>query len=81
MLLLTWLTQHAESGSALGKLGGHTYYWVSLVAQMGKHLPAMQETGVLSLGREDNILVFLPGKRYGQRSLLGYSPWGDKSWT
>ena len=22
--------------------------------------------------------VFLPGKSYGQRSLLGYSPWGSK---
>ena len=79
MLLLTWLTQHAESGSALGKLGGHTYYWVSLVAQMGKHLPAMQETGVRSLGWENPLEkemeptpVLLPG---------GYSPWGDKSWT
>ena len=81
MLLLTWLTQQAESRSALGTLGGHTYYWASLVAQMGKHLPAMRETGVLSLGREDPILVFLPGKRHGQRSLLGYSPWGHKSWT
>ena len=23
-------------------------------------------------------LVFLPGKFYGQRSMLGYSPWGYK---
>ena len=23
--------------------------------------------------------VFLPGKSHGQRSLAGYSPWGDKS--
>ena len=81
MLLLTWFTQQAESRSALGTLGGHTYYWASLAAQMGKHLPAMRETGVLSLGQEDPILVFLPGKRHGQRSLLGYSPWGHKSWT
>ena len=22
--------------------------------------------------------VFLPGKSYGQRSLVGYSPWGHK---
>ena len=27
--------------------------WASLVAQMVKHLPAMQETGVQSLGQED----------------------------
>ena len=26
-------------------------------------------------------LVFLPGKSYGQRSLVGYSPWGCKSQT
>ena len=26
-------------------------------------------------------LIFLPGKSHGQRSLVGYSPWGRKSWT
>ena len=25
--------------------------------------------------------VFLPGESHGQRSLMGYSPWGHKSWT
>ena len=25
--------------------------------------------------------VFLPGKSHGQRRLVGYSPWGHKSWT
>jgi len=25
--------------------------------------------------------VFLPGKFYGQRNLVGYSPWVPKSWT
>ena len=25
--------------------------------------------------------VFLPGKSHGHRSLVGYSPWGCKSWT
>ena len=25
--------------------------------------------------------VFLPGKSHGQRSLVGCSPWGAKSWT
>ena len=45
----------------------------------------MQETQVLSLGREDPLekewqhtLVFLPGESHGQRSLVGYSPWGGK---
>ena len=31
------------------------FSWASLVAQMVKNLPAMQETGVLSLGREDPL--------------------------
>ena len=57
----------------------------SLVAQMVKNLPAMQETWVPSLGWEDPLEkemathpVFLPGELYGQRSLVGYSPWGHK---
>ena len=29
-------------------------------------------------GENDNPLVFLPGKSHGQRSLVGYSPWGHK---
>ena len=46
----------------------------SLVAQTGKNLPAVQETWVQSLGREDPqrrewlpTPVFLPGEFYGQR--------------
>ena len=27
---------------------------------------------------EEPTLVFLPGKSHGQRSLVGYSPWGCK---
>ena len=57
----------------------------SLVAQMAKHLPTVRETWVQSLGREDLLEkemattpVFLPGKSHGQRSLVGYSPWGRK---
>ena len=30
-------------------------FWVSLVAQMVKNLPAMQETWVQSLGQEDSL--------------------------
>ena len=30
-------------------------YWASLVAQVVKNLPAMQESQVLSLGREDPL--------------------------
>ena len=32
-----------------------TYVWVSLVAQMVRHLPTMWETQVQSLGREDPL--------------------------
>ena len=57
----------------------------SLVAQMVKNLPAMEETRVQSLGQEDPLEkgmvptpVFLPGKFHGQRSMAGYSSWGHK---
>ena len=33
----------------------HSTKWASLVAQMVKNLPAMQETQVLSLGQEDPL--------------------------
>ena len=53
----------------------------SLVAQMVKNLPAMQETWVQSLCEEDALenglkptLVFLPGKVHGQRNLVCYNP-------
>ena len=56
-----------------------------MMAQMATSLPAMQETWVQSLGREDpwrrrwqSTPVFLPGKAHGWRSLAGYSPWGHK---
>ena len=57
----------------------------SLVAQMVKCLSTMWETWVRSLGREvpwrrkwQSTPVLLPGKSHGQRSLVGYSPWGRK---
>ena len=50
-----------------------------------KNLPAVQETRVRSLGWEDPlrrkwqpIPIVLPGEFHGQRSLVGYSPWGRK---
>ena len=53
-----------------------------------KNPPAMQkiqETWVPSVGQEDPgrrtwqpTPVFLPGEFHGQRSLVGYSPWGCK---
>ena len=57
----------------------------SLVAQMVKCLPAMRETWVRFLCREipwrrkwQSTPPLLPGKSHGQRSLVGYSPWGRK---
>ena len=57
------------------------------MAHMVKHLPTMQETrgSIPGSGRSpgegnDNppIPVLLPGKSYGQRSLVGYNPQGCK---
>ena len=57
----------------------------SLVVQMVKSLPVMQETWIQSLGQDDPLQkellptpVFLPGESHGQRRLTGYSPWGHK---
>ena len=57
----------------------------SLVAQTVKHLPKMQETWVQSLCQEDLLeketathSSTLAWKTHGQRSLVGYSPWGRK---
>ena len=53
---------------------------------MIKNLPAIQETQVRSLGKEDpwekgmeTHPVFLPGEFHGERDLVGYSPWVAKS--
>ena len=58
------------------------------MAQTVKNLPTMQETQetwVQSLGQENPLEkgiqltpTFLPGEFHGQRSLVGYSPWGRK---
>ena len=55
------------------------------MAQQVMNLPAMLETQVQSLCREDPpkkkwqpIAVFLPGRFHGQRNLAGSSPWGQK---
>ena len=59
--------------------------WVSLMAQMLKNLPAVQETRVWSMSQEIHCRmewlpnpVFLPRKSQWQRSQAGYSPWGHK---
>ena len=53
----------------------------SLVAQLVKNLPKMQETWVRSPGQEDPLekemathSSILPGEFHGQRSLVGYGP-------
>ena len=65
-------------------------YWESqmiyyMMAQMEKNLPAMQETWVQSLGREDLLEKEMATRSSNpawripwQRSLVGYSPWGHK---
>ena len=65
------------------RLGG-----TSLVVQTVKNLLATQETRVWSVDLEDPLVkgiatapVFLSGESHGQRSLVGYSPGGPKSWT
>ena len=70
----------------------HNLKWASLVAQMVKNLPPMQESQVRSLGQKvpwkrewQPTPVFLPGEFHGHRSLAGYSPWGSQrirhNWT
>ena len=62
------------------------YHQASLL--MVESLPAVRETWVPSLGREDPLeegmatrSSFLHGESHGQRSLVGYSPWGRKDLT
>ena len=57
----------------------------SLVAQTVKHLPEIRETWVWFLGWEVPLEKemathsnTLAGKSHGQRSLVGYGPWGHK---
>ena len=57
------------------------------VAQLVKNLPARWETQVQSLGQEDPLGKEMAthssilGKSHGQKSLVGYDPWGHKSQT
>ena len=59
----------------------------SLVAQMVKRLPTMQETCNLWVRKISwrrkwqPTPVFLSGKSHGRRNLVGYSPWVAKSRT
>ena len=60
----------------------------SLMTQMVKNLPKMQETRFDSWVRKipwrrewQPTPVFLPGEFHGQRSLVGFHPWVAKSGT
>ena len=84
-----------QPGSQLILTVAHFYVGTTIrrhllvVAQTVKRLSMMQETQVRSLGWEDplekemEIHSSIPAwkKSHGQRSLVGYSPWGHKSWT
>ena len=60
------------------------------MAQQVKNLPAMQETEKIRWGLDPRVgkmpwrrkwqstLAFLPGESHEQKSLEGYSPWGNR---
>ena len=59
--------------------------WASFLVQTGKNLPEMQETQIWSLGQQDPLekgmathSSILAGEFQGQRSMVGYNPWGHK---
>ena len=61
------------------------WVWASQVALEVKNPPAMQATWVPSPGQEDALeegmathSIILAWRIHGQRSLVGYSPWGCK---
>ena len=55
---------------------GFSVCWTSLVAQMVKHLPAMQETWVSSLGQEDPLEE---GMATHSSTLAWRIPWMEES--
>ena len=89
--ILEWVAIPLSRGSSQSRDQTWVSCIASLVAQVVKNLPAMQEAQVRFLGQEtqekglpswrrewQHTSVFLPGKSHGQRSLTGYSPWGRK---
>ena len=73
-------------GRSLGEGIGNPlrYSWASLVAQMVKNLPAGFDPwlGRSPGGRHGNPLQYSCLENpHEQRTLVGYSPWGPKSWT
>ena len=69
----------------LSKRNTHTHTQASLMVEMVKNLPAMWVTWVQSLSWENPLekgmvthCNIIHGILHGQRSLVGYSPWGCK---
>ena len=80
-------TRHSLFIKKKKKVKKKSAFWVSLVAQTVKNLPAMQETWVWKTWfrkipwREWHLMpVFWPGEFHGQGSQMGYSLWGHKVW-
>ena len=81
----TTVQKHQFFGTQPFLLSSSHIHGPSLVIQMVKNLPAMQETQIWSLGWEDPwrrqglpTPLFLPREFHGWRSLVGYSSWGSK---
>ena len=71
--------------SILCKSIGYIEFGASRVAHLVKNLPEVQEAGfspwvgTLPWRRaQQPTPVFLPRESHGQRSLMGYSPWGHR---
>ena len=77
-----WGSKITADGDYSHEIKRHLLLVASLVAQRVKRLPAVRETWVRSLGQEEPLekemtthsSTLLPGKFYGWRSLVGYSP-------
>ena len=79
---LKWEVKSFKFPPSYPKVEKNTYMVLSQWKRI--HLPT-QEMRVQSLGQEDPLekemattSVFLPAESHGQRSLVGYSPWGCK---
>ena len=73
---ISWTEEHGGLLSTGCKESGTT-------ERLHFHFHSLEET--LILGKTEGwrrkwqpLLVFLPGESHGQRSLVGYSPWGCK---
>ena len=79
---------HSGGGGGVGRYLIKYMYKFSFAAQLLKNLPAMQETWVRFLGREDplekemaNYSSILAWRIPWTEEPAGYSPWGHKNRT